>query len=433
MTTINKEKVTELKPDIESTINGINLISVLRDRIEKLMTQNIDPLKVKSILDNKEPIDILTDDELLEFFRVIFNQIKDDKFNPANYIEAPKKTRQKYDKNKPKDYKATKNEDVYNAKFKDQFLKNHRDVNGKPYADETKRVAIVLFGKVGKIESYYEKDIYDFDPSQFEEVLVSLKASTLRSLQNSISTLENYIDYAIKEHKTKNSNVATLYNNKDRIVNFLDKKAEENMFFTKHEIDALAEYAENSQDGVILNLIFDGVSHKNKFLELRNIRIQDCDFDKMVINIPQLVDEDTGEVYQERQVPISANTKMMINRAMDYDEKYVSLKGNTSRKYKIAVSDYVLRGLRNNTQIKWENVSQRIVRISEVSGYEFLNATTIAYSGQVHYANELIKEGFTVDEAVNAMIKRFNLSDNITSFYYLKNRLEVANKVLAND
>ena len=322
------------------------------------------------------------------------------------------------------------------SEFKESFIKDHRIVskngNIKPYSDETKRVIRILFAKIRKIENNYNKDVCEFNNTQFEEALKSLKATTIRSLQNSISTLEQYIDFALEKGKVskEKENIATQYNTKNKISNLLDEKAEENMTLTKSEIDSLSGYAENAQDGVIFSLLFDGVSHKRKFVELRNIRIQDCDFNNMVIHIPQLVDEDTGEVLPPRTIPISSHTRTMIVSAMK-EEKYVSLKGETKRNYKIAESDYILRGLRNNYQIKWENVAQRIIRISEVEGYPYLNATNIAYSGQIHYARELVqKRGLTIDDACRSIIKRFNINDNESAFFYLKARIEKTNKIL---
>lgn len=417
MTKLNMEKVKEVSESLNNIINGINAISVLKDRVQSAMNQTIEPSKVESILSKKEDISILTEEEVISFFRVIFNQIKDDTFNPNNFIieEEGKKGK------------------AYHVRFKEKFLEDHRTSKGTPYSNETKRVVRILFGKIGKIENYYNKDIYDFDNNQFEEVLRSLKATTKRSLQNSISTLEQYIDFAIKEGKAPvdKGNIATRYNSESVISEFLDKKAD-NMILTKDDIYTIAQYSENAQDGVILNLLFDGVSHKRKFVELRNIRIQDVDMDNLVINIPQLVDEDTGEVLPERQVPISSDTARLIRSAME-EEKYASLKGEVSRKYKIAQSDYILRGLRNNYQIKWENVSQRILRIAELEGYPYLNATNVSYSGQIHYARELMKEqGMSIDEACAEIIKRFNLSENESAHFYLKARIEKANQLLSN-
>lgn len=433
MTKINKTAIEEVRPVLDRTINGINAISVLRERIELDLVNSIDKSKVVSILDKKDNLeDILTEDEILTFFRVIFNQLKDDNFNPDNFRVKEKRAKA-VRKNKDSEHRAIDNPRVYNPKFKDQFLKEHKTEKGTPYSPETKRVAIILFAKVGEREAEFDKDVYSFDGNEFEWMLTNIKATTLRSLQNSISTIEQYIDFAIEKGKwpSEKGNIATRYSSANILTKFLDKKAEENMIFSKQEIDNLSSYSENAQDGVILSLLFDGVSHKRKFIELRNIQIQHCDLENLVINIPELVDEDNGEILPERQVPISANTAMMIRAAMK-DEHYVSITGSRSRRYKLAESDYVLRGLRNNYQIKWENISQRIIRIAELEGYPYLNATNVSYSGQVYYAKELMDQGVSVDDACDMIIKRFNINDNDSAHFYLKNRIEKANRVITS-
>ncbi|WP_437828606.1 phage lytic cycle repressor MrpR family protein [Niallia taxi] len=311
---------------------------------------------------------------------------------------------------------------MFNSADKEAFMEY------KGYSKETKRVTRILFGKIAKIEREKNQDIYEFDRQSIELVLNELKASTIRSLQNSISTIEQYINYAIHNGKisTDKGNVASFYGKKEDIAKFLNTSAEDNMILTQGDIYALGGYAENAQDGVILNLLFDGISHKRKFVELRNIRIQNVNEDTLTINIPQLVDEDTGELLPSRTVPISKETLQMINAAMK-EKKYASVTGKTSRSYKIAESDYILRGLRNNFQIKWENVSQRIIRIADLEGYPYLNATNIAYSGQVHYTRELMQnQGQSIDEACRNIMKRFNISYNDAAFFYLKARVEKA-------
>lgn len=421
---VNMEKVNEVKDtELVNAINGINALPSLKDRIEGAMSQSIDSDKIKSIFSKQSDISILNDKELLSFFRVIFNQVKDPTFNPENFI-LPNETKKVNSKGK-----STKVSTVYQPRFKKKFLENHLTSKGTSYSKETKRVANILFGKTGKIETSYNMDLYSFDNNQFEEVLISLEATTLRSLQNSISTLEQYIDFAIAQGKApaEKGNIATRYSSEKVISQFLDKKAD-TIILSKDEIYSISEYSENAQDGVILNLLFDGISHKRKFVELINLKITDVDKDNLVINVPQLVDEDTGEILPQRQVPISSQTLRMIEHAMS-ETKYASLKGETSRQYSIADSEYILRGLRKNYQIKWNNVSHRIIRIAEIENYPYLNATNISYSGQVHYARELMKDGMPIDDACAEIIKRFNLSDNDSAHFYLKNRIEKANQL----
>ncbi|SNS86519.1 hypothetical protein SAMN05444672_10327 [Bacillus sp. OK838] len=419
MIQINYDKLKKEIKNINKTINEINSIEIIKNRIENELLSVIDPNVTQAIFNGEKDIFSLSNEEMFSFLDLIYKNIKDERFNPSTYKLAA---------NENNISKAQQK--MYNPEFKEEFLEEHI-VNEKSYSEETKRVARILFGKIGKIEKYNQQDIYEFNRHSFEAVLEELGATTIRSLQSSISSIEQYINFAIKKGKVDKAkeNVASKYGKKEDIARFLNKEAMENMFFSKRDINALAENSENSQDGVLPNLIFDGVSYKNKFVELVNLKIQHVDFDNNIINIPQLVDPDTGEILPAREVPISESTVRMIRRAMDFSEKYISVNGTTARKYKIAESDYVLRGLRDNYQIKWENVAQRILRIADISSYPYLNATNIAYSGQIHYANKLMEEELTLDEACRRIIKRFNIGENESAYYYLKARIEKANKI----
>ena len=414
MTKLNLIKVEEARKELKTTLKGINSFSAFRDRIESVMSKIINPKKVKNVLNEEQGIEVLTDEEIISFFRILYEQLKVDAFNPKNLKLADPKKKGK----------------IYNEDFKERFIEEHR-VNGKPYAETTKRVIRLLFKKVGELEYDFGKDISEFNNVQFESALSHLQATTLRSLQNSISTIEQYIDFAIKENKipVELGNIAIRYNKASIVSDFLDKKAEENMLYSKNEIDALSTYADNAQDGVILSLLFDGVSHKRQFLELRSIQIDHCNLEDLYIDIPDVVDESTGELIEGRRIPISRETAMMIRSAMS-EKKYTSIKGESSREYNIAAeSNYVLRGLRDNYQIKWENISQRLLRLAKKENYPYLNATTISYSGQIHYARELMVRGVDIDQACEEIVERFNINDNESAHFYLKGRIEKANRL----
>ena len=51
-----------------------------------------------------------------------------------------------------------------------------------------------------------------------------------------------------------------------------------------------------------------------------------------------------------------------------------------------------------NPKLKVQIINQRILRIKQKWGYEYLNATTITYSGQIHYAKKLLDEKIPMDD-----------------------------------
>jgi len=317
-----------------------------------------------------------------------------------------------------------KSEKIYQREFKNTFLT-------AKYSPETQEKVIVLFRKIEEFEMFYDKDLYDFNYEELSEVLKSFKITTYRSLQNQVATIDRYIEFAKEHQKTEGiGNQAKRFKNRITIESLLDKDAQDNMIFDQDEIMQMAMYSDNAQDGVILGLLFDGVSHKNEFEELINLTTDDVDLDNLVINIKSIDGEGKSVDSFDRKIPISQETAILIKGALEQDTKYISVKGETSRQYKIAEGDRVLRGLRGKDTVKGQIVSQRILRIAEHNDYEYLNATNISYSGQLHYARELINEHeLSINDTLPLVLSRFGIPDNSSSRYSLKIKIEEYLKV----
>ncbi|BCC09519.1 MULTISPECIES: tyrosine-type recombinase/integrase [Bacillus cereus group] len=384
----------KLRQELDGLFDAINhpMLKESRNHFENKLSQNISSDKVKSILNKEETIDILDKDEAIALFESLRIHFKKNEFNSDNIKFA--------------EVVSDIKEGLYNEDIKEEYLNK--------YKENTKRVKRIIFEKSRTLELTYGKDLYDFNFEELEEVIRSLKASTVRSLQNSIATIAQYTKFAIKNKKKSNKINYIDGFTKEKIESYLDKDKEENMIFPRKAIMSIANDAENPQDGVILALIFDGVSNRNEFEELINLTEDDIDFDDKVIHL------------ENREVKMSQNTATLVKNAIK-EPKYqsTSVEGAT-REYKLAESEYILRGLRNNKQIKWQNISQRIIRLSEQFGWEkSLTATNISYSGQLYMAEELINnQGMGIEQAISIIIERFGINNNPSSQFYLRKRIE---------
>lgn len=359
----------------------------------------IEEYKIEGIINKKLEIESLSRDEAIAFLRWVYNFTKEEKFNPSEIFvtKNPNQTTVEY----------YSKQDLYNSQFKKEFLST--------YSKETQRVTRVLFGKTSILEHGYNKDLYDFSKDELESLLKSLKATTLRSLQNLISKIEQYIDFAIKHKKTKDKiNYAILFDSKGKVNHLLNAEAQENSTFNKKDIFYMAHNSENPQDGVILGLIFDGVNYKNEFEELINLTIDRCNLDGLKINFPN----------RDEALDISDETRTLIKEAFE-QKKYRSINGEVIRNYTLASDNkHVIRGLRGKAKVKGQIISQRILRVAEFWTEPFLKATTISYSGQLHYAEKLLSQGADGEEVVERVIEKFNISDNYSARFSVKTRIE---------
>lgn len=381
---------------LEKVLEGVKFLSKAKRDIVMQLSEVISEDKVKSLFDGELKIENLSDSEQLNLLTVIYGYAKDERFNPDKQEVKEENEEPKKD-NMPNLY--------FDFSFKQEFASQ--------YKDDTKRVVLALFRKTAEIENNKGKDLYSFNKEELADAIISLKAKTVRSLQDKVSTIERYIDFAKDNGKTK-INYATLFDTREKLEALIDKEAEENMIFDKDEIMEMAMSADNAQDGVILGLLFDGLSHKNEFEELTELTKDDINMDT----------ENQEIILEDRNVPISTETAILIRRALDED-KYVSITGEKARKYKIAEGDNVLRGLRGKNKVKGQIISQRLLRIADTFEYPYLNATTVSYSGQLHLAKELIEEkGVNINNAIIAVLKRFALPINNSSQFTLRNRIE---------
>lgn len=409
----------ELTTDLKEVLTGINLIPTLSMMIRTEIGEEISEDTLNSLMNGNFEQE-LSEVQQFKFLNSIYNITKDERFNPVVLLDSS----QDLDNDEEwfeDDYHVVngeikkKSKDLiprfyYQYDFKRKF--------SKTYPQSTARVVMALFRNTEPLEKLFGKDLYDFNYDELAQVLKSFKSTTIRSLQNQISTIERYIDFARKHKKTKfeQVNYAKEFDSKSKIENLLDKDAEQNMIFDQDELMTMAMYSDNAQDGVILGLLFDGVSHKNEFEELINLTSEDVDLDNFVITIKS----NDGE----RIIPISHETAILIKGALDQEVKYISVNGETSRQYKIAEGDHVLRGLRGKDKVKPQIISQRILRIAEHNDYDYLNATSISYSGQLHYAKQLINDNTSLEDTIDKVLSRFGIPINSSSQFYLKGRIE---------
>ncbi|MGG0277817.1 hypothetical protein [Bacillus rhizoplanae] len=124
--------------------------------------------------------------------------------------------------------------------------------------------------------------------------------------------------------------------------------------FKARKIYEIAVSTPNAQDGVILAFTFDGLNAKNDCRELIHLKAKHVDFENNVINVyGDMLDVTTPKT---RQVSISKHTKRLIEKALE-QKVYVSKEGE---KVELVENDYVLRGIRNDAQVNWEEIHQRI-------------------------------------------------------------------------
>lgn len=196
------------------------------------------------------------------------------------------------------------------------------------------------------------------------------------------------------------------FRNRNELKEYL---ALEQIDFTKEEIFGMALQLPNAQDGVLLALLFKGVDYRDEFKELCSLTIHNVMEGYLVLH--------------NRTILLDERTLTLIHRANE-EEFYKSMKGDSERKYKLTPSPLIARGVRERVEADGKLILQRLVRVQKYFDYPKLNATNISLSGQVHVAKEELKKGRNMTEALDGVIKRFNLQDNATKRHTLELKIK---------
>ncbi|PET44462.1 hypothetical protein CN514_21810 [Bacillus sp. AFS001701] len=390
---MKKINITEINHELNKIVQETNLIPTIKSTLEMDLSTNIPKAKVKSIF-SQEGIDNLDSNELTHLLQVFFKITKNNIFNPM--ILSDGEDLPKFIDEKGNEIKYADIPELYfNFEYKDKFTDK--------YKGDGKRVAMNLFRKTAEMEKGLGKDLFDFTHVELQELVISLHLTTVQSLQNTMATIRQYIDFAIKHSLTINKkNYAKSFSDRDTLKPLLYKVE----LFPKDEVYAMANQTENDQDAVLLALIFEGVSIKNGFKEIINLKQSDIDFENNIIHLPN------------RTLLVSKETIVVVRGAIN-QMTYVSINGETSRVYELTASNKVVRALRGK-ETKSQIISQRILRISKQWDYKYLNATTISQSGMVRFADVQLEQGLEINEVVDMTLERFNMPINQPSRHSLR-------------
>lgn len=380
------------------------ILKQTKEQFKVELSKKIDELKVEKIISSELTISDLSDIELEHLLKIVYTFTKIKDFNPIHAIIQEQ----------PQEYVSMDDvpELYHDYNFKKLFIKKGN--NGNAYAEATTKSLMSLFRRSAEMEKGMGKDLYDFDEIELSTFFKSLKSGTLKSLQDKVSAVERYMDFAsergVKDNIATNI-VSKEFGSKKILEKLLDKEIVENMIFTRDEVFTIALNTNNAQDGVILALLFDGVSRRNKFEELINLTEKDIRGNRLKL-------KGRGE-----EITVSDETVYLLKSALE-EEFYINVNGESVRRHKIADGEHVLRGLRGKKTVKGQIISQRFLRMSEATGHDTLNATTITYSGQLYMMDQLLAKGEEMDSAATKVLKKFGLAVNDASIYQLRQKVE---------
>lgn len=303
---------------------------------------------------------------------------------------------------------------LYNEEFKKRFLEQYPKKTAKFYASVLARAVVY--------EKKLQKDMAAFNTDEIKSWLLSLGATSLKSLTTAVSVARQYTNFAIKERFVdKLVNEYNLFN-RDTLRQYVSKVAQKKKYISKEEFEKLVNMAYNASDAVILQLLWEGVKGEGTE-EIKNLRPEDVDRINNILTLRR----DDGTT---RKIKVSDKLIELIFDAYN-EEKYYNNNGMSTQERcnytYLANTGYIVRPAgKNKTGRVDDQVIQRRVRLlTRAFGNPFLTITNIWMSGLIEYAKQYMKEkGKTSLEAQDYMEICERYGYNKESWYLIKSQIE---------
>lgn len=309
--------------------------------------------------------------------------------------------------------------DIYNSQTKERFLDN--------YKTTSRRIVAQMFKKAAEIEKYYEKDIYDMNLDELEEVMYNFSSKSLGTLTSNLAILRKYIDFAMQNRLTNATiNYAKLIKN-DEVVRYTNKMMQKKSYFTKEEIYDDVQDLENAIDKAIVVLLFMGIDVDN-LLKLKKTDFNYINGTLQVGEKTLTLDNETTEIIRDA-----------ISQEYYYSQKFDEQRESAPRKYQLEESEYIVRGsirterrLKENVvtdgsnKVNKRTVTFRFTRIQEATG-KMYTINNVFGSGLIHCAREYKKENGIkklTGEDITNINELFGLDATSVRNFYTKNKIE---------
>lgn len=256
------------------------------------------------------------------------------------------------------------------------------------YEETTIPVLLFTFQKTAEIEEMLNKDIYEFNREEIDELFLNFNSKTKQSVASKISMVKAYLDFCIDKGLVPPMyNIISAFTGEEYYEKYINQTAVETQFINREELDDMINFCANAQDAVIIKLRYEGLSLD----EISNLRMSDCKDNPITLR------DDKNNI--TRRLNVGRSTLNLIEEA--YSQQYY-LKANGEPNVKSVSSPtsvikegfYVVRPIIKSRFKKAtkQMLTQRMKRIFYLYDRPYLNSTNVWISGQIEMGKNILKE-----------------------------------------
>lgn len=246
------------------------------------------------------------------------------------------------------------------------------------------------------IEQKYNKDIYEFNIKELEELFKALESKAIRTARSRFIIITQYITFYMYLRNDKKNPLHEFSPSwADQFIN------SDRRLISENELNDILKKIPNAQDKVVYRLIFEGIDGK-KHSELINLKIEDIDWGT---NTLKVIDLERGSRY----VKVTDLCMSLLREAIEQPYYKVIKNRNFDGPFFEGDEDFVIKrhGRHNKGDRTGMIINGKIRILKELSGMKDITASVLFYSGMARMA-------INVSRRKNIPVRELGFGENWT-------------------
>ncbi len=284
------------------------------------------------------------------------------------------------------------------------------------------------------------KQVYNLNISELNEMFATLRNSSKRTAQKNKSILTNYIDFCVAKKIVPHMENRAKYIDVEK---FVSRQALLNKFISKEKVREYVNLLYNSQDQLLLWLLFIGVrgrtTEDGTMEEVINLTIDDVNFKENMLTLRQndgkfrLLDDVPDHIIDliretyEQEYYIENNGEMTNNPRVPNPRKSIINKTGESKTGE-TIDRYIFRipGKSKFEKFSPALLNSRMIKIQKVVDNRYVTWSSLYFSGMLQMCFDIYKEkGEITDRDFDDVCVRYNYgvkentSNKESSYWYV--------------
>lgn len=271
---------------------------------------------------------------------------------------------------------------LYNSEIKKEYFDTQFT------SQNTKLTAYFDFSTITKIEKDSNKDAYSFNDLEIATVLKSMESSSILSIRRLLSTLNDYVQWAIdngkrSKYETGINNVQEFIISEKNLNKYVSNKQVDGKILDEEEFEDLLNILVNPIDSALILCLYNFVGG-TEFHEIRSLTYESIDEKNSMLH---LVDK-TGKKRKQKVEERLIEELLLLNRTNTYTSNN-GIPDNFGRVRETPFIDskYLFRPIESDNagdMISPSTLYTRLRQMKQHTGYNYISPTSLRDTRLIH-------------------------------------------------